>query len=606
MKISAVIITHNEERNIGRCLQSLQGVVDEIVVVDSGSTDRTQQICTDAGAQFVSHPWEGYSKQKNFANDLATGDWILSIDADEALSPNLSASLREIKQGTPNPKMVYGFNRLTNYCGHWIHHSGWYPDRCTRLWARGVAHWEGLIHEELRYTDTVKHVTLKGDLLHYSYYTISEHQHRMAHYASLSAEQSFARGKKCGVASLVFRPTWTFIRSYILKGGFRDGSAGFTVCRLSSTYTLVKYATLYNLSHAPKKDSSPNTSKKVLVDLSMLRHPYCGLGMISMNYGRWLGAHNGAGFDVTLLVPREYMGRFGNGVKYLEASGNYRLMPWLMPHFDVWHSIYQLSPFRPSSSSTHRILTIHDFNLLHYKSPAKIRRYQRRLQRECDSAGHICFISNFVANEAPRFLNLADKPVNVIYNGVEDITQGPMEAPAGMDESRPFFLSIGVVTQKKNIHTLPSMMRYMEGYDLVVAGNDNSDYARRLKEHCADQQSVRFLGPVNDAQRRWLYAHCTALLFPSLFEGFGLPVVEAMQWGKPVFCSTSTSLPEVGGEHAFYFDSFDPEAMAQVVAEGLQKFSPQQAEAEKAYAATFGYDCYMQRYLDLYSGKEPK
>lgn len=600
MTISAVIITHNEERNIGRCLQSLQGVADEVIVVDSGSTDSTSQICADYNTQFPtlnfqSHPWEGYSGQKNFANALATGDWILSIDADEALSSELSASLHTFKQGHPDPKVVYSFNRLTNYCGHWIHHCGWYPDRCTRLWARGVAHWEGLIHEELRYEGAVKHVTLKGDLLHYSYYTVAEHQQRMARYAPLSAEQNFSRGKRCGVASLVFRPTWTFIRSYFLKAGFLDGSAGFTVCRLSSTYTLVKYATLYNLCHAK------NENKKVLVDLSMLRHPYCGLGMISMNYGRWLGAHNGAGFDVTLLVPGEYIGRFGEGVKYLKASLARRIFPWLIPHFDIWHSIYQLSPFRPASSDTRRILTIHDFNLLHYKSPRKSRRYRRRLQRECNSASQICFISNFVANDAPRFLNLGNKPVDVIYNGVEDITQGAMEPPAGMDGSRPFLLSIGVVTQKKNIHTLPTMMRHLEGYDLVVAGNDNSDYARRLKESCANQHNVRFLGPVNDSQRRWLYAHCAGLLFPSLFEGFGLPVVEAMQWGKPVFCSTSTSLPEVGGRHAFYFDSFDPEAMACKVADGLHNFTPQQAEDEKAYAATFSYDRYMTQYLNLYS-----
>ncbi|MGX8712743.1 MAG: glycosyltransferase [bacterium] len=594
MKLSAVIITHNEERNIGRCLESLKGVADEIIVVDSGSTDRTPQICAEAEVTFVSHPWEGYSEQKNYANSLATGDWILSIDADEIFSPQLLKSMLKFKQSQPNPNVVYRFKRLTNYCGQWIHHCGWYPDRCARLWARGIAHWEGMIHEELRYDTHVKLVTLKGDLLHYSYYSVEEHKQRMAIYAPLSAEQNFARGKRCGIASIFLRPTWTFFRAYLFKGGFLEGRAGLTISRILYTYTRDKYTTLYKLCH----DTS---SKRILTDLSMLRHPYCGLGMISMNYGRWIGAHNGAGFDITLLVPRKYIGKFGYGVKYLESKNIYRILPWLMPHFDVWHSVYQLSPFRPASSRTRRILTIHDFNLLHYKSPAKSRRYRRRLQRECNKSSHICFISNFVANDAPNFLDLSNKPINVIHNAVENITQGPQEPPTGIDNHRPFLLFIGVVARKKNIHSLPPMMRLLEDYDLVVAGNTDSDYARQLKESCDQQRGIHFLGPVNDNERRWLYAHCSALIFPSLFEGFGLPVIEAMQWGKPVFCSTATSLPEVGGKHAFYFDSFEPEAMARKVAEGLRCFTPQQAEEEKAYAATFGYDRYMSQYLKLYS-----
>ena len=249
MNITAVIITQNEERNIGRCLTSLQGVADEIVVVDSGSTDATERICREAGVRFEHHDWEGYSAQKNYATGLATCDWILSIDADEALSEELRASLTQLKQSDPDASNIYNFNRLANYCGHWIRHCGWYPDPCIRLWHVGTAQWDGMIHEELLYAPSVKLIHLDGDLLHYSYYSVADHVQRMARYAPMGAEKAYLQGKRCGPASMVFRPMWTFLRDYFLKGGFLDGSAGFVICRLSAVYTLVKYATLYNRTH---------------------------------------------------------------------------------------------------------------------------------------------------------------------------------------------------------------------------------------------------------------------------------------------------------------------------------------------------------------------
>ena len=250
-KITAVIITQDEERNIGRCLASLQGVADEIVVVDSGSTDRTEAICAEHGVRFERHPWAGYSEQKNYANSLATSPWILSIDADEALSPALRERLLKIKEEGLDRGTVYSFNRLTNYCGRWIRHCGWYPDVCARMWRNdGSVRWDGVVHEQLHIggpTPVCRRID--GDLLHYSYRSVSDHLQRMARYAPLGAEKALSEGKRCGVASLWFRPLWTFLRVYIFKGGFRDGVAGFVVARLSATYTLVKYATLYRMTH---------------------------------------------------------------------------------------------------------------------------------------------------------------------------------------------------------------------------------------------------------------------------------------------------------------------------------------------------------------------
>lgn len=341
---------------------------------------------------------------------------------------------------------------------------------------------------------------------------------------------------------------------------------------------------------------------KILVDLSILRHPYCGLGQIALSYGRWYAEHPESiarGCEVTLLVPREYMGAFGQSVGYLEAKPLYRHLPMLMPDYDLWHSIHQLTPFRPSSRRTRRLLTIHDVNFVYEKQGAKRQRYLRRLQREVDAADELCFISHFAQEDCARHIDLHGKPQHVIYNGVADLTQGPQSAPLPSPPS-PFFLSIGVVKAKKNLHTLLPMMDLLPDYHLLIAGNDSDPYADSLRRQLAQHPNVEMLGTVSDDQRRWLYAHCAALLFPSLSEGFGLPAIEAMQWGRPVFCSRCTSLPEIGSTHARYFDDFDPAHMAETVRKGLADFGPQAAEAEKEYAATFSYESHMRRYWELY------
>lgn len=250
-QITAVIITHNEELNIARCLQSLDGVADEIIVVDSGSTDQTQQICTHFNFQlstfiFQLHPWEGYSAQKNYANSLASHAWILSIDADEALSPQLRDSILSAKNAGLDPHTAYVVNRLTNYCGHWIRHSGWYPDHCTRLFHKDAAHWDGLIHEQLTFHFPHTSFRLKGPLHHYSFHSFDDHALRTVKYATLAGEQAFQQGKHPRPVAL--KTAATFFRNYILHLGFLDGRPGYTVCKMSAFYTFIKYTTLRELT----------------------------------------------------------------------------------------------------------------------------------------------------------------------------------------------------------------------------------------------------------------------------------------------------------------------------------------------------------------------
>lgn len=237
-QITAVIITLNEERNIGRCLDSLQGVADEVVVIDSFSVDGTQKICAERDVRFVQQEWQGYSRTKNAGIDLATHSYILSIDADEALSEELRTAILSVKvQGLQG---AYSFNRLANYCDKWIKHCGWYPDIKVRIFPKGKGKWKGdHVHEELTLPPAENINWLSGDLYHYSYYTRIEHRERAMKYARLGAEK--VRNKRGLGIKILLSPPFRFFQMFVLQGGFLDGKAGFDICRITAWEVMMKY-----------------------------------------------------------------------------------------------------------------------------------------------------------------------------------------------------------------------------------------------------------------------------------------------------------------------------------------------------------------------------
>ncbi|MEN8223740.1 MAG: glycosyltransferase family 2 protein [Bacteroidota bacterium] len=251
-KLSAVIITLNEERNIGRCIDSLSDVADDILVVDSGSTDLTETICKKKGVRFFFHEWEGYLEQKNYANDLAENPWILSVDADEALSKELRESILAIKNDLKADG--YEMNRLTNYCGKWIRHGGWYPDRKLRLFHRDKFEWGGeRIHETVVMKMANVHISrLKGDLQHYSYYNISDHIAQANHFTNMTAELAVDKGKKAPFLKIIFSPIVKFVRDYFIRLGFLDGYYGYIVCRISAQASFMKYSKIRQISKSRK------------------------------------------------------------------------------------------------------------------------------------------------------------------------------------------------------------------------------------------------------------------------------------------------------------------------------------------------------------------
>jgi (heptosyl)LPS beta-1,4-glucosyltransferase len=244
--ISAVIITRNEERNIDRCLRSLHGIADEVIVVDAESTDATREIAGSHGARVHVRPWTGYSDQKNFANGLAQHDHILSLDADEALSEALREDLlRRKREGLSG---AFRVKRLTNYCGHWVRHGGWYPDAKVRLFPKEGTVWQGdHVHEELVLPLGCTVTELHGDLLHYSYHSVQDHLERIERYSTLHARALHARGKHAPLWRLWLAPAFKFVQGYLLLLGFVDGWAGWRIAWLSARAVRLKYSKLRQL-----------------------------------------------------------------------------------------------------------------------------------------------------------------------------------------------------------------------------------------------------------------------------------------------------------------------------------------------------------------------
>ncbi len=245
MKISATIITLNEEKNITRAIESLR-CCDEIVVVDSGSNDRTLELASRLGARVVESQWHGYAKQKNFAADQALHDWVLSLDADEAVSEALEGEILAVKNNGPRHD-GYTIPRLAQYCGKWILHSGWHPDRKVRLYDRRRGTWVGeYIHESVRVRGPVGH--LRYNILHFTCGSLTEHLQSLDRYTTLAAREIVAQRKQVTPARLIADPAWTFLRAYILQCGFLDGMEGLSIAWMAALYTYLKYAKARYLS----------------------------------------------------------------------------------------------------------------------------------------------------------------------------------------------------------------------------------------------------------------------------------------------------------------------------------------------------------------------
>ncbi len=243
--LAVVIITFNESRNIARCIQSVKPIADEIIVLDSFSKDDTCEIARDLGARVEQHAFDGHIQQKNRAWQLASSTWVLSLDADEALDEELCANIARALTNETAEVSGYTMNRLTNYCGKWVRHSGWYPDTKLRLFIKGHGAWGGVNpHDrfDLHAEHSAQH--LNGNILHYSYYTREDHLKQIEYFSNIASKELYQKGKRVGLPLIYAKVVLQFLKTFVFKAGFLDGATGFTIARLSAFATYTKYTKL--------------------------------------------------------------------------------------------------------------------------------------------------------------------------------------------------------------------------------------------------------------------------------------------------------------------------------------------------------------------------
>lgn len=356
---------------------------------------------------------------------------------------------------------------------------------------------------------------------------------------------------------------------------------------------------IYNILARSKHIHMPG----FLLDCEMMRYTNTGMFEFCKQLGHALLTNKQPNETLSFYVPDNLKGFFGPNEKYIANKGYHRF--W-MPGYkgiDVWHTTYQKSKHRPSDRHTKQVLTIHDLNYIHEQMPAKkIKHHLNVIQRNIDNADHITTISQFVMDDVQKYLRI-NKPASVVYNGLAPDIYPDHNSPAYRPE-RPFLFAIGSINAKKNFHVLPYLLKGND-YELVIAGPvfDAAYQAKLMQE--AQQHGVtdrvKVLGSISGPDKYWYLNNCLAFAFPSLAEGFGLPVVEAMQAGKPCFISDKTSLPEIGGQYCYYFHNFDPVHMQQVFQEGLHDYQVNnRAAAIAAHGHTFSQSKTAQGYLDIY------
>jgi glycosyltransferase involved in cell wall biosynthesis len=241
--LSAVILTYNEERNIERCVRSVLDIADEIVIVDSYSTDSTEEICKRYNVKFIQHPFLSYSNQKNWAVKQTKYSHVLSLDADEALSEELKISILEVKKNWTHDG--YYFNRLNNYCGTWIYYGGWYPDRKLRIWNSKKGNWGGINpHDQFQLTKGTTKKFISGNLLHYTYNSVTEHVSQINNFTSIISDSYYNLGNRTCTLFIIGHSLWRFFRDYIIKLGFLQGYLGLIISLQMAHDTFLKYAKL--------------------------------------------------------------------------------------------------------------------------------------------------------------------------------------------------------------------------------------------------------------------------------------------------------------------------------------------------------------------------
>jgi glycosyltransferase involved in cell wall biosynthesis len=334
-----------------------------------------------------------------------------------------------------------------------------------------------------------------------------------------------------------------------------------------------------------------------------MKNAHSGYFYFGKGLGNALITNNHDRFQLEFYLHKRTPYRFNKKVDVLQLSKWHHIYFPFRNKYDLVHITDDMCRLNPNWVNAKKIMTIHDMNRVHVETstPQEIAQYLQKLKKNIVEVDYVVAISQFVANDIKHYFPEAQNKLSVIYNGANalQVSEGykPVKAP-----TKPFLFTIGLLSRQKNFHLLPALLQDNE-LELVIAGvktpHVNVIIEEARKFGCLDR--LHITGPVSDEDKAWYYQNCTAFLFPSRTEGFGLPVIEAMHFGKPVFLSKYTSLPEVGGDVAYYFDSLEPGAMQQTFKNGMDDFhSRNPSEQIKQQAMKFSWDHAAQQYLQLY------
>lgn len=343
---------------------------------------------------------------------------------------------------------------------------------------------------------------------------------------------------------------------------------------------------------------------KYFIDLERLKYPNNGLYQFDLHLANELLKQINSNEVLNLYLPekaKDLIHKNANTHFVNHYAWHKIYMP--MNNADVWHITQQGSYFLPSNNKTKCILTIHDLNFLYTNKSDKVKsNLLKRVQKRVDRASHVVCISNYIKADVQKYLKLNHKPVSVIYNGYS-MNEYKENIPLPFKPNSEFLFTIGAIHPKKNLHVLCALL-LNNNYQLIIAGTGNENYKNEIisaARKIGVENRLNFIGSVSEDQKVWYYKNCKAFLFPSLSEGFGIPVIEAFSVGKPVFLSNRTCLPEIGSKHAYYFENFEPEYMRKVFDENIMQADDSTLIEDRIkYAHTFSWQKMASKYLDLY------
>lgn len=343
--------------------------------------------------------------------------------------------------------------------------------------------------------------------------------------------------------------------------------------------------------------------KRIVFDCERMKYAHTGLFEYCHQLGMALKANKNPNDKLLYYLKPELQKHFSKDDEFLDQN---RLQKFIFPAYkgiDLWHTTYQLSSYIPRTKKIKRVLTVHDLNFLHEeKSEAKIKKYLRKHQQNIDLADHIVAISNFTRDDILNNLDIGGKPITVIYNGCAALQLQTDEKP-NYRPVRPFLFALGTVNPKKNFHVLIPLLSKND-FELIIAGKIDGSYNEKIISEATKHgvvNRVKIIGAVSEADKAWYYKNCGAFLFPSLAEGFGIPPIEAMKYGKPTFLSNRTSLPEIGSDVAYYFHDFEPSAMQSVFDEGMKHYELNRpADKIITHANKFSWENSAKSYLQVY------